>query len=54
MKVSDMTLDGRTALVTGAAGGIGSAICRHLAVAGALGLVILTIMIASVVHWVTT
>jgi hypothetical protein len=25
-----------------------------LAVAGALGLVILTIMIASVVHWVTT
>jgi 2-hydroxycyclohexanecarboxyl-CoA dehydrogenase len=35
MKVSDMTLDGRTALVTGAAGGIGSAICRHLALAGA-------------------
>jgi 2-hydroxycyclohexanecarboxyl-CoA dehydrogenase len=31
----DMTLDGRTALVTGAAGGIGSAICRHLAGAGA-------------------
>jgi 2-hydroxycyclohexanecarboxyl-CoA dehydrogenase len=30
-----MTLDGRTALVTGAAGGIGTAISRHLAVAGA-------------------
>jgi 2-hydroxycyclohexanecarboxyl-CoA dehydrogenase len=30
-----MRLDGRTALVTGAAGGIGSAICRHLALAGA-------------------
>jgi 2-hydroxycyclohexanecarboxyl-CoA dehydrogenase len=35
MKVSDMTLDGRTALVTGAAGGIGSAISRHLAQADA-------------------
>jgi len=35
MKLSDMTLDGRTALVTGAAGGIGSAICRHLALADA-------------------
>jgi 2-hydroxycyclohexanecarboxyl-CoA dehydrogenase len=30
-----MTLDGRTALVTGAAGGIGTAISRHLAAAGA-------------------
>jgi 2-hydroxycyclohexanecarboxyl-CoA dehydrogenase len=30
-----MTLDGRTALVTGAAGGIGTAICRHLAQADA-------------------
>jgi 2-hydroxycyclohexanecarboxyl-CoA dehydrogenase len=30
-----MTLDGRTALVTGAAGGIGTAISRHLAVVGA-------------------
>lgn len=30
-----MTLDGRTALVTGAAGGIGTAICRHLALADA-------------------
>ena len=30
-----MTLQGRTALVTGAAGGIGSAICSHLAQAGA-------------------
>ncbi|ART74444.1 SDR family NAD(P)-dependent oxidoreductase [Mycolicibacterium sp. jd] len=28
-------LDGRTALVTGGAGGIGAAICRHLAEAGA-------------------
>ncbi|WP_375483063.1 SDR family NAD(P)-dependent oxidoreductase [uncultured Mycobacterium sp.] len=28
-------MDGRTALVTGAAGGIGAAICRHLARAGA-------------------
>jgi NAD(P)-dependent dehydrogenase (short-subunit alcohol dehydrogenase family) len=35
MKLRDMTLDGHTALVTGAAGGIGSAICRHLALAGA-------------------
>jgi 2-hydroxycyclohexanecarboxyl-CoA dehydrogenase len=35
MTLSNMTLDGRTALVTGAAGGIGGAICRHLAVAGA-------------------
>jgi 2-hydroxycyclohexanecarboxyl-CoA dehydrogenase len=35
MKVRDMTLDGHTALVTGAAGGIGIAICRHLALAGA-------------------
>jgi 2-hydroxycyclohexanecarboxyl-CoA dehydrogenase len=33
--MSDMTFDGRTALVTGAAGGIGAAICRHLAQAGA-------------------
>jgi len=31
----NMTLEGRTAMVTGAAGGIGSAISRHLAVAGA-------------------
>lgn len=30
-----MALDGRTALVTGAAGGIGAAICRHLVQAGA-------------------
>lgn len=30
-----MTLDGRTALVTGAAGGIGAAISRHLVLAGA-------------------
>lgn len=30
-----MTLEGRTALVTGAAGGIGTAICRHLTQAGA-------------------
>jgi 2-hydroxycyclohexanecarboxyl-CoA dehydrogenase len=30
-----MTLDGRTALVTGAAGGIGTAICKHLALAHA-------------------
>jgi 2-hydroxycyclohexanecarboxyl-CoA dehydrogenase len=30
-----MTLDGRTALVTGAAGGIGAAICKHLAQADA-------------------
>jgi 2-hydroxycyclohexanecarboxyl-CoA dehydrogenase len=30
-----MPLHGRTALVTGAAGGIGAAICRHLARAGA-------------------
>lgn len=35
MTVSDMTLEGRTALVTGAAGGIGAAICRHLVRAGA-------------------
>jgi 2-hydroxycyclohexanecarboxyl-CoA dehydrogenase len=35
MTVNDMTLDGRTALVTGAAGGIGQAISRHLAQAGA-------------------
>jgi len=35
LKASDMTLDGRTALVTGAAGGIGAAICRHLSQAGA-------------------
>jgi 2-hydroxycyclohexanecarboxyl-CoA dehydrogenase len=35
MKVTDMALEGRTALVTGAAGGIGSAISRHLALAGA-------------------
>lgn len=30
-----MSLDGRTAMVTGGAGGIGAAICRHLAEAGA-------------------
>lgn len=35
MTVNKMTLDGRTALVTGAAGGIGGAICRHLRIAGA-------------------
>jgi len=35
MKANHMTLDGRTALVTGAAGGIGSAISRHLALADA-------------------
>ena len=35
MKVTHMALEGRTALVTGAAGGIGSAISRHLALADA-------------------
>jgi 2-hydroxycyclohexanecarboxyl-CoA dehydrogenase len=35
MTMNDMTLEGRTALVTGAAGGIGAALCRHLAQAGA-------------------
>jgi 2-hydroxycyclohexanecarboxyl-CoA dehydrogenase len=35
MKATDMALDGRTALVTGAAGGIGGAISRHLARANA-------------------
>jgi 3-hydroxybutyrate dehydrogenase len=33
--MTDTSLAGRTALVTGAAGGIGSAICRRLAAAGA-------------------
>ena len=35
MAVNDMTLNGRTAVITGAAGGIGTAISRHLARAGA-------------------